>query len=955
MTPIKKLFLFFIATLMLIMTICTAAAVDYEYDWMSDFYPTGAIYTLDDNTLCYQTNTTHGKCVDNDGDTIKTIGLDDQTLGITGFQAFGNPVSVMISSVTDYNNDKVFYTTMRKNSTNGQFYLVKYDYVSDAASIECTLPSFWADVNVVAALQEGFIISRTYPANTMKNMIVDRGSCSVVNMTTAYFPTNGNYPSGSGDGHGTPHPLYYSGNSFFMIPACSSGGSGSCQGFQAQYPGYYVLIANTNLQRGCLPTSPIPGMPAVNCTFNPKVGMTLISDVYTANIRDTGSSEQSTGKPHFNEYFNGLVPAWEGLYGFEKAQNSSVTLTLPASGPNIAYFDLLTTSANSFVGDYAIDASISQVTVQGDYVFVKTNSNTNLTVKKAQGGVIKVLNSSELPIIIPDIAPPDSYGAYGPTMWIVADTGLLYTIKDLETTSEYSEEYDLDLFGRIELTSDVSYGFAGHPCDSYYLQGSIPYTMDTGDGCNPYNDSSTWPAITPSLLQATSSYGNSIYGVPYKELYENNTYMSEYNPVSLLIVKDHTDRTLNLAVVCDEGVISTNNPILYYMDASNESEVSLNSACNITRTLEANCDDSISDEYIIYNTTSCTGDAYKTTGVRENSYTLTQDFFMNSGETTTMQVRRKSGASDLTIIISSMEDVGMSGEDRFSISINGVEAYNSTQASWPGSVMEEPDRTLITMRLAVNNGVLQYEFIGREAQFCNNKPLIATGTMAISTGSEPYSIRYATGASGGVRGESGIGDLLIQRGNTLPSYTSGAPDLIYTSPVTGREFYTTNCDLSSGAQDHRSQQVAVYHSFDSDDYTNKTEWTIGYDETLAGEKQLSTINGGVSGSETDAANAQNAQNFFCSALNVCSPSERLLFAVITIVLCTILTAMFVYSQYQATFAAHASTVGVFTILFVTFASLKFLPTWFVVVFCMGAAGGLVLLIKGMFGGNNGGQ
>lgn len=936
-----------IPTLALILILATVTVSAWTYTWMPDFDPTGSYFAVEDDIFCYSTNATHAKCVDNEGTTIKTIGSWNQTL-LPGFQAVGSPIGVMQTGVNQWNNTHVFVTAMRHNSTVGTYRIVQYDYDTNTFKVIYSAPSHWERVNVVAYLDDHLIISRSNNAYTPFTHIVKVSDGSYKN-TTSYFSSNGPSLAPNCYNSGTYHPIYYSSVSFVGMSEANSGAAGVCPGKRLYNPGYYVLAGDTLLSKGCAPTQVLPGMPSINCTYDPVVASVGDLPNYANIIRDTGASEALLTKPRLVELFT--TPGW---YGF---QNSINTTDANVNAYNIPVLNLEDDASSTLVTDWAGTTNAHDVLyIYDNYIIeeIYTGANTrNLTFRIDRSGTTYTLDNDEEPSITPDYTagtnPAEgSLYAFGDTLVIVGESGLLYLANT--NLSSILDDYDVRAFSNHDLITPATIGLFGHPCDALYYDGTSTFLVQSYT-CNPFNASSGWDIAGTTQYQndldTAAHYAES--RLAYKHINEGVAYQSLYPTATLVLTVNDTTAPVYMAVDCDAEQLSNN--VLYTIDMSDETETTLNSACNITERSDStgSCGDVQSDEFLLFNTTACITDLSRTTGVLKTSYSVMTEFYLNTGSELTLEQKNNLGAVGIAFNFKNYEDVGGSGEDRYVITINGDEVYNVTQESWPSGPMSESDNVFLHVTYSVTGTTMTYSIDSKASDACTDTALVVSGTKTLAGSTMPYRFTTTLGTVSGPNPYTGLGDIVVLEGGIYPSYTTDAPSLLYTSPVSGRKYYGIECSLASSAAEDRYQTVRVYHTQTPGSYSTYQDYQLAYSVELA-DKLISQAISGSSGTAQDAANSQSASTFFCSALKVCSPGEKMLFAVFIIVLFTVVVAAMVYSNYQSTFAAHSVTVGVFVLLFTTFAALKFLPTWFVVVFGIMSAGGIAALVRM----NNGG-
>lgn len=197
----------------------------------------------------------------------------------------------------------------------------------------------------------------------------------------------------------------------------------------------------------------------------------------------------------------------------------------------------------------------------------------------------------------------------------------------------------------------------------------------------------------------------------------------------------------------------------------------------------------------------------------------------------------------------------------------------------------------------------------------------------------------------------GIGQLSLINGDINPNWDVG---------VTERQgddqyrYYEFTCDYTG--YDDGLYYLRVYlNDEDTDDYTQYKERVIQVDSDYI--TYLTQVEDGILVEDAkEQARKAKSKDFVCTVFNTCDDTGRLFIALIVMFVVTFGIGVFMNNNYHNTLASQALPAAAYVALFVFFASIGFLPSWFVVtniILLVGAAAVFVNPVTRISGGGGG--
>ena len=449
---------------------------------------------------------------------------------------------------------------------------------------------------------------------------------------------------------------------------------------------------------------------------------------------------------------------------------------------------------------------------------------------------------------------------------------------------------------------------------------------------NRYNDS-----IDTKDINCTDNDQQDTYGEPYITITTDSSVRTEFQKTNFLAkVYDITNDEIHVAYNCFsreqsftpiaqsnwENYTDTDyNPPMYNVFSIGSYESQTKKLLNKPRTTS----------YIMANNSLFAGNMnviVDSNGI--NDVTYLQDIYLDYGIGMRIDVYNIQNQQIFNISFQTEDAQPPDIEPRFHVDINGKEVFSENN---PMKIYQY-QHTFHTIEIHIKGTELSYTL--RK----NNGISYASGIININPNILPpiYMIRYNFLAPSwdGYNDykNTGVGYYALISGGLYPHWDLGVNE--YQSNDAYR-YFGYSCDYTN--KENGLYYLRTYYNDNyNNDYTNYEERVVQVDSNYV--TYLSQIEEGVV-VEEERIQQRNAQanEFWCTAIGTCDDNSRFVFALFVILGFTIAGAVYTYRKFENTLSARLVPVLIYSGLFIYFASIKFLPSWYIalnIIFVMGA-------------------
>lgn len=424
---------------------------------------------------------------------------------------------------------------------------------------------------------------------------------------------------------------------------------------------------------------------------------------------------------------------------------------------------------------------------------------------------------------------------------------------------------------------------------------------------------------------------------------ENGIYETAQNETKFIIQTfDLTNDEVNIAYECDQEEISGLSDSDDYSDeyviVAEKYNSSDGEECSFTIIEEP--DTSFMNNYVenahyLFYNNDCVGNTTFTTsatGTTENVYYT--DVMIGEGKGVTYTFNDRYGEQIFNFTV---QHVVTNTTTQYAyIEVDGELEYNTT-------ALNELVNKNMEIILSFEDGKVYYNIDGRVISEITKDYTLPIRSINIEQ-------KNKTGTYAGYPDYNTIGAWAIYNDGVYPEQNSGVTEITYED---GYRYYEIVCDYTNNPNEE--QKLRIYYDDNNIDYKRYKDVYVTFNLGLEEYELVQTATGKLIDEERESLRTEQTYNMYCNAINICSDTDRLSFAVVTIIVLTFLSILAVRVNFEDGTAMTVIPTAVFTLAFIYFAIISFLPTWMIVLFIVSIAGILAVTFNpsNYFGGNRG--